>query len=374
MIRNAWFTAGFSEEFPVGALKRRIIAGSPLVVWRTQDNEVVALDARCAHKRFPLWDGRLLDNGHLECAYHGFAFDSSGQCVAIPALHEATDQIPKSARQVKFPVVEQQGLVWVWTGDREKMKETAVPQTPEINADGWETRNTDQILVKANYRLLIENLFDLTHFYPLHAGNIGSLADARVPVEIERGAWAGNQTLKTIRRRAPQAMPPMTRDRFGVEYGEQLQLHEMIGPGLFQVHVTVAPEGQLGTDAEQGFVLYQTITPESEDSLIWRRSTSCWAGSRWASDRSKPLVDAIVMGAPTVIEQDKWAIERQHEMLRYPDEGYREVHIKTDGAMMMARSILNRMDAAENPDTGGYDPSPQSRASRGGKVSEMERA
>ena len=87
----------------------------------------------------------------------------------------------------------------------------------------------------------------------------------------------------------------MTRDRFGVDYGEQLQLHEMVGPGLFQVHVTVAPEGKLGTDVEQGFVLYQTITPESEDSLIWRRSTSCRAGSKWASDRSKPLVDAIMM-------------------------------------------------------------------------------
>ena len=41
--------------------------------------------------------------------------------------------------------------------------------------------------VAGNARLLIENLFDLTHFYPLHADNIGSLADAMVPVEIERG-------------------------------------------------------------------------------------------------------------------------------------------------------------------------------------------
>jgi phenylpropionate dioxygenase-like ring-hydroxylating dioxygenase large terminal subunit len=265
---------------PPANLKRRIIAGRPLVVWRTQANEVVALDARCAHKRFPLWDGRLLDNGHLECGYHGFAFDSSGQCVAIPALHDASDRILKSARQIKYPVVEQQGLVWVWTGDVEKTQNVGIPQTPEINGDGWETRNTEQILVKANYRLLIKNLFDLTHFYPLHAGNIGSLADARVPVEIERGSWAGNPTLKTIRRRAPQTIPPTTAQRFGIDFGEQLQLHEMVGPGLFQVHVTVAPEGKLGTDAEQGFVLYQTITPESEDSLIWRRPTSCRAGSK----------------------------------------------------------------------------------------------
>ena len=168
-----------------------------------------------------------------------------------------------------------------------------------------------------------------------------------MPVEIVRSTWAGNQIVKTIRRRAPQSLPPTTKDRFGLEHGEQLQVHQMMGPGLFQVHVSVAPEGCLGTTSEQGFVLYQTITPESDDTLIWRRSTSCRVGTKWAADRSKPLVDAIVAGAPVVVAQDKWAIERQQEMLAFADQGYREVHVKTDGAMMMARQVLNRMEAAE---------------------------
>ena len=34
-------------------------------------------------------------------------------------------------------------------------------------------------------------------------------------------------------------------------------------------------------------------------------------------------------------------------MFAYPDEGYREVHIKTDGAVVMARRILDDMEAAE---------------------------
>ena len=347
MIRNTWFAAGFSAEFPAGALQRRIIAGRPIVMWRTRHGEVVGLDARCVHKCFPLWHGRLLDNDRLECGYHGFTFDSSGRCVTIPALHDERDRIPQAARQVKFPVTEKNGLVWIWPGNSKKSEEIGVPDTPEIDGPDWETRNAEPVSVRANYRLLIENLFDLTHFYPLHAGNIGSLADARVPVEIIRSTWAGNPIVKTIRRRAPQSLPPTTRDRFGLEHGEQLQVHQMIGPGLFQVHVSVAPEGCLGTTSEQGFVLYQTITPESEDTLIWRRSTSCRVGTKWAADRSKPLVDAILAGAPVVVAQDKWAIEQQQEMLAFADDGYREVHVKTDGAMMMARQVLNRMETAE---------------------------
>ena len=49
-----------------------------------------------------------------------------------------------------------------------------------------------------------------------------------------------------------------------------------------------------------------------------------------------------------MIEQDRWALEEQQKMFAYPDEGYREVHIKTDGAVIMARRILDDMEAAED--------------------------
>jgi phenylpropionate dioxygenase-like ring-hydroxylating dioxygenase large terminal subunit len=340
MIRNAWYAVGLSEDFAPRKLEGQVVAGRPLVLWRADGGEVVALDARCAHKRFPLWEGKLLDDGSLECAYHGFAYDTDGRCVAIPALHEASEKIPATARQRKYPVVERDGLVWLWPGDGEPCE---VAPTPEIASEEWETISTEPMKVAANARLLIENLFDLTHFYPLHADNIGSLADAMVPVEIERG----DGYLKTTRRRSSFTMPPMTRDRFGLELADQVQEHAMVGPGLFHVVVKVAPPGKLGGSEEQSFVLYQTITPVDSGNLVWRRYTSCRAGSRWAGSPDRSLVEAIVAGAPNVIEQDRWAIEQQQKMFAYPDEGYREVHVKTDGAVVMARRLLDDMEDGE---------------------------
>jgi vanillate O-demethylase monooxygenase subunit len=340
MIRNAWYALGRSAEFE-RKLRGEIVAGRPLVVWRADSGEVTALDARCAHKRFPLWEGKLLDDGSLECAYHGFAYDADGRCVAIPALHDQSDKIPVTARQRKYPVVEQDGLVWLWPGDGDP---GPAPRTPELASPEWETLYTEPMPVAANARLLIENLFDLTHFYPLHADNIGSLADAMVPVEIERGdGW-----LRTIRRRSSFTLPSMTRDRFGLEVADQVQEHTMVGPGLFHVVVKVAPPGKLGTDEEQSFVLYQTITPVDAGNLVWRRYTSCRVGTRWAASPERSLVEAIVAGAPKVIEQDRWAIEKQQEMFAYADEGYREVHIKTDGAVVMARRMLDELE--DTPD------------------------
>jgi predicted deacylase len=48
-----------------------------------------------------------------------------------------------------------------------------------------------------------------------------------------------------------------------------------------------------------------------------------------------------------VIEQDWWAIERQQEMFAYEDDGYREVHVKTDGAVVMARRMLDELEEGE---------------------------
>lgn len=347
MIRNSWYVAGFTSEFGTGDLQGHTIAGRPMVMWRAGAGQVTALDARCAHKRFPLWEGKLLEGDVLECAYHGFAYDLEGRCVAIPALHERSDHIPSTARQRKFPVVEQDGLVWVWPGESERSGDSHPPRTPEIGSRDWETMNTEPMPVAANARLLIENLFDLTHFYPLHAGNIGSLADAMVPVEIERDTLHGNGILRTIRRRKNFHFAPMTRERFGVDVGDQIQIHEMVGPGLFHVVVKVAPTGKLDTEEERGFVLYQTITPVDEEHHVWRRSMSCPSGSRWASHPSRPLVEAIMDGAPTVVSQDWWAVEQQQRMFAYPDEDYREVHIKTDGAVVIARRMLDEMEREE---------------------------
>lgn len=347
MIRNAWYALGFSSEFATGELQGHRVAGRPLVTWRTGPGTVVALDARCAHKRFPLWEGRLLDGDRLECAYHGFCYDSTGRCVGIPALADRTQRIPETARQRAFPVREQDGIVWVWTGASEPEPGHEPPRTPEVGDGGWETRKTEPMHVAANYRLLIENLFDLTHFYPLHNGNIGSLADAQVPVEIQRDLTGPAPVLRTIRRRRNFVLPPMTRDRFGLEVADQVQVHEMIAPSLFRVRVAVAPPGLLETPTEQAFVLHQTITPVSAEVHVWRRAISCRSGSRWAADTSVALVDAIAGGAPTVVAQDRWAVERQQEMFAFPDDGYREVHIKTDGAVVMARRILDDMETAE---------------------------
>ncbi|MFM6854585.1 MAG: Rieske 2Fe-2S domain-containing protein, partial [Sphingopyxis sp.] len=58
------------------------LMGHPLVVFRDGD-AVGVLEDRCPHRNVPLSSGRCVD-GQIECPYHGWRFDTQGQCRLVP--------------------------------------------------------------------------------------------------------------------------------------------------------------------------------------------------------------------------------------------------------------------------------------------------
>ena len=67
---------------------------------------------------FGAGEGRIEKTGELLCSYHAWRFDGSGQCTAIPQAESAEQQARQMAKAEHcaraHPVVERQGLVWVW--------------------------------------------------------------------------------------------------------------------------------------------------------------------------------------------------------------------------------------------------------------------
>lgn len=354
-VRNAWYIAGFSAEFPEGKLTGQTITEKPLVIWRS-NGTVVAFDGRCVHKRMPLKDGRLLPDGTVECAYHGFCYNSSGACVRIPSQTEGA--IPSRAVLKSFPAIEQDGVVWIWMGEVERMGGIRPPRTPEIGSDEWTSVCSGTIHVPANYRLLIENLLDITHFYPLHDGNVGDIAHSKFPVEIIEETIDGNPSVKTVRRAEKYKQPPFLADWFGYDVVDRYHTHAMLNPGVTRVEMVAAPPGELGSDAERGYVLHHTHTPIDSTSHVWRWCISCRSGHRSIADPTKSLAEAMAENFPEVVQQDLWALERQQEMFALPDDGYQEVNVRADRALLIARKILSRLEERER------SPSDSSEAAR----------
>ncbi len=361
VVRNCWYVAGLSEDFPRETLTGHVIAKRPVVIWRTREGGIAAFDDRCSHKRFPLSRGRLMPDGTLECAYHGLRYDTSGSCVMIPS--HPSGPISPQAKVYGFPVKEQDGLVWIWPGDPAVAERRDPPRLPEVGDARWETVVVGPMRVPSNTLLLVENLLDITHFYPLHDGNIGDIANSWIPVEMEEGEEGGNRYAMTIRRTKNYAQPPYLVDWFHYDMVDRHHTHCMMSPAVTRVVMRNAKPGELdmgeklrefpGTlpleGHERGYVLIHTHTPIDEKSHVWRVIVNCPAHHMSLGDPTKPTARRVAEMFPKVAAEDQWALELQQQMFDYPDEGYSEVFLKPDLALRRARQIVLDLVREEQP-------------------------
>ena len=81
-IKNAWYVAGWAQEFDY-SLQSITILEKNIVIYRSKDGEIVALEDRCPHKLLPLSKGQLVEN-HIVCGYHGLTFGNDGHCIRVP--------------------------------------------------------------------------------------------------------------------------------------------------------------------------------------------------------------------------------------------------------------------------------------------------
>jgi len=91
------------------------LLGNPIVLW--WDGVWRCVDDTCPHRLAPLSEGRIDEDGRIECPYHGWAMrGNDGQVMSIPQLEDPAD-LPKFSRTCKvnaYHVVEAQGLIWVY--------------------------------------------------------------------------------------------------------------------------------------------------------------------------------------------------------------------------------------------------------------------
>ena len=109
------------------------VLGEYLVAFRDTNGNVGLVDAFCPHRRAPLFYGRNEECG-LRCVYHGWKFDSTGQCVDMPS--EPADSDFKDKVQIDaYPTREWGGVIWAYMGPREHM-----PATPPQMEWAWSRR------------------------------------------------------------------------------------------------------------------------------------------------------------------------------------------------------------------------------------------
>lgn len=129
-LRDMWYFAAPSHALRCGRTVARTLLGEPVLLGRRADGGLFALRNVCPHRGIPLSHGAF-DGHEVECCYHGWRFDTTGRCTAIPSLYEGQNLDPSKIRVDSYPAREIQGNVWLFFGEE---PETAPPPPtiPEI--------------------------------------------------------------------------------------------------------------------------------------------------------------------------------------------------------------------------------------------------
>ena len=113
-----WYPMAFADVTDRKVPHRLELFGEPLVLWWDQRTQRwCAMSDSCPHRAAPLSEGRIDENGQIECPYHGWCFDGNkgGVCTKIPQASGGGDaEMLSRCSGIAYIVEEKQGLIWVY--------------------------------------------------------------------------------------------------------------------------------------------------------------------------------------------------------------------------------------------------------------------
>jgi nitrite reductase/ring-hydroxylating ferredoxin subunit len=113
LLRRYWQPVCPSDELRDLPKKVQLLC-EELVVFRDGKGRVGALDPHCSHRGTSLEWGRIEERG-LRCCYHGWLYDTDGQCIDMPCETEEFRR-RMDVWQPAYPTLEYGGLVFVYMG------------------------------------------------------------------------------------------------------------------------------------------------------------------------------------------------------------------------------------------------------------------
>lgn len=110
MKPSGWFQIGWSTDFPVDTVVSKRYFGEDIVLVRTGDGVLHALDAYCAHMGAHLGVGGTVVGSCLHCPFHGWTWDMEGRNIEIPYA----DRPNRAVRIRTWEVDERNDMVLLW--------------------------------------------------------------------------------------------------------------------------------------------------------------------------------------------------------------------------------------------------------------------
>jgi vanillate O-demethylase monooxygenase subunit len=338
--------AGWSRDFASGAPQAMTLLDEPVVFYRAADGALVALEDRCCHRLAPLSHGRVEGND-LRCLYHGLKFAPTGECIEMPGR----TAVPKAMKVRRFPVVERYSAAWIWMGSPVLADAGLIPDFVGVDDPRWHML-PGRMDYDANYRLIQDNLLDLSHVAWVHRNTFGRGSEAtnRAWQEAELRVTALDRGVR-VERWMPNA--PTQPDRVAVAgpLNDVLTTFDFLVPGIFLLTTSNYHAGaalRAGGDRPVEEPLFSSFTAQAVTPLTARTTCYFFAFGPWDRDPQAAAAKVFFRDlAVAAFTEDKLMLEAQQRIID-ADPARRMMLFDVDRAPMLYARLVDRLLAQEN--------------------------
>lgn len=168
-IYNLWYVAAAGSQVKRGKTLAKTMLGQDVLLGRDKNGMVFALRDFCPHRGIPLRYGKF-DGETVECCYHGWCFNTAGQCTKIPSLLPDDPTDISRIKTQSFPCHEVDGNIWVFVPPpKTKVPENLpdVPSAPVRMPAGY--AHIDSVVFPCDLDHAVIGLMDPSHGPFVHA-------------------------------------------------------------------------------------------------------------------------------------------------------------------------------------------------------------
>ena len=264
-----------------------------------------------------------------------------------------------------YPVIERHRLVWIWPGDPALADPAKMPDFHWNDGTDWVGEGGTFYKLGCDYRLVIDNLMDLTHETYVHVGSIGDEAITGTPFEVSHT----DHTATVTRWMINIDPPPFWAAQLG-KPGTCRPVADHLFPGALRHRRRCRRRAPTGTGAPQGDrsqgvngAFLAAITPETERTCHY-----FWNFVRTFKKDDEQLTRDInrahVNNGQGVYDQDMTVLEAQQKAIdKNPRMPFYNLNI--DAGALWARRLIDRMLASEHGQGARATRPPPSRRDRG---------
>lgn len=233
---QGWFQIAWSKDVERGKLKKVRQFGREYTLFRGEDGKVGLIDDVCPHLGAHFSSGGCVKGNSVQCPYHAWQFDRTGQCTAIPYAKK----IPIKAKVGAHAVVERYGMIFMYRNYEGTEPEYDLPVIDGFDPADYTEPSRYEFKIRIHGQDIMENSVDSPHFWAVHGHEMPTFEFH------ERGKGEELRITQTS-----------SVHRFGREMHFRLEFH-MKEPGFHYVHFPKLPGGTTA-------LVFSSIVPVDEE-------------------------------------------------------------------------------------------------------------